>query len=144
MWFWFLRMWCRFLVVSFCFCSSAKPEGEGKSAAAQHFSRWPFVCFTLSHSDMIIALTFSLLLTYHVDRPTCARTPERVQPACLDSSFMHFNFQQDALLILFIYASMLCKVYLQTFSFIPRGAFRKCSTSHSEISWVWVYSALLE
>lgn len=27
----------------------------------------PFVCVALSHSDVIIALTFSLLLTYHVD-----------------------------------------------------------------------------
>lgn len=50
------------ILLSSCFYFSAKPEGEGKSTC------WPFVCLALSHSDLIMALTFSLLFTYHVNR----------------------------------------------------------------------------
>lgn len=50
------------ILLSSCFSFSAKPEGEGKSTC------WPFVCLALSHSNLIMALTFSLLFTYHVNR----------------------------------------------------------------------------
>lgn len=50
------------ILLSSYFYFSAKPEGEGKSTC------WPFVCLALSHSDSIMALTFSLLFTYHVNR----------------------------------------------------------------------------
>lgn len=50
------------ILLSPCFYFSAKPEGGGKSTC------WPFVCLALSHSDLIMALTFSLLFTYHVNR----------------------------------------------------------------------------
>lgn len=55
------------ILFSSCFHFSAKAEGEGKSTS------WPFVCLALSHADLIMALTFSLLFTYHVKAVPCQR-----------------------------------------------------------------------
>lgn len=109
---------CVSLLFLFCFYFLDKPEAEGKSAALQHLPTDLFVCLKLSHSALIIALTFSLLLTYPVTS-TCQGESHDLWGCylhilCLYSLTLHW-----ASFILFKYARM----PLYTFNVFPPGLF---------------------
>lgn len=112
-------MWC-LIVFLFCFYFSDKPEGEGKSSAPQHLPTDLFEWLALSHSDLIMALTFSLLLTYLGTSPCQAEADSGLWGCYLHVPSLHsLTLFLYVTFILFIYPSML----LYMFYILPSGIF---------------------
>lgn len=101
------RMW-RLVLISFLFsfCFSAKPEGQGKSAAPQHLLI-DLLSLTLSHTDLIIAVTFSLF-THTSFQVHCQANLLTYDRMCVIMYERHFLSQQH---FHFLHASQYASKY---------------------------------
>lgn len=116
-----IQMLCVMHVSSFCsFCFSAKPEGEGKSAALQHLPTDLSCAFTLSHSDLIIALTFSLF-THKSHQPPVSNRLWLLRVVALARTVYMYELYFVYFVSVPIFYSCMPACYCMSSLFLPSG-----------------------